>query len=74
MMIQLNPMIPIIRISDKMEGYAFLVIDYSQEHDLLFVCGMDDGEIWTLNNKEIRFCKNISMDRKEIKFDSLSNL
>ncbi len=57
-----------------MEGYAFLVIDYSQEHDLLFTCAMDDGEIWTLNNKEIRFCKNISMERTNIKLDSLSNL
>ena len=53
MILQLNPMIPIIRVSDKMEGYAFLVIDYSQEHNLLFTCAMDDGEIWTLNNKEI---------------------
>ena len=57
-------MIPINRISDGMEGYAFLVIDYSQEHNLLFTCAMDDGEIWTLSNKEIRFCKNISLDRK----------
>ena len=64
MILQLNPMIPIKRISDNMEGYAFLVIDYSQEHDLLFTCAMDNGEIWTLNNKEIRFCKNISLDRK----------
>ena len=64
MILQLNPMIPIKRLSDGMEGYAFLVIDYSQEHDLLFTCAMDDGEIWTLNNKEIRFCKNISLDRR----------
>jgi hypothetical protein len=63
MIIQLDPMIPIYRVSDKMEGYAFLVIDYSQEHNLLFTCAMDNGEIWTLNNKEIRFCKNISLDR-----------
>ena len=63
-MLQLNPMIPIIRVSDNMKGYAFLVIDYSQEHDILFTCAMDNGEIWTLNNKEIRFCKNISLDRK----------
>ena len=60
MILQLDPMIPIQRISDEMEGYAFLVIDYSQEHNLLFTCAMDDGEIWTLNNKEIKFCKNIS--------------
>jgi hypothetical protein len=64
MILQLNPMIPIKRVSDNLEGYAFLVIDYSQEHDLLFTCAMDDGEIWTLNNREIRFCKNISMDRR----------
>jgi hypothetical protein len=66
MILQLNPMIPIIRVSDKMEGYAFLVIDYSQEHNLLFTCAMDDGEIWTLTNKEIRFCKNISLERHNI--------
>lgn len=67
MILQLNPMIPIVRVKDKMEGYAFLVLDYSQEHNLLFTCAMDDGEIWTLNNKEIRFGKNISMERTEIK-------
>ena len=63
MILQLNPMIPIFRISDNMEGYAFLVIDYSQEHNLLFTCAMANSEIWTLSNKEIRFCKNISLDR-----------
>lgn len=62
-MLQLNPMIPIIRINDGMNGYAFLIIDYSQEHNLLFTCAMDNGEIWTLSNKEIRFQKNISLER-----------
>ena len=60
---QLNPTLPIIRVSDGMKGYAFLVIDYSQEHDLLFVCAMDNGEIWTLNNKAIRVQANISLGR-----------
>lgn len=63
MIVQLNPMIPIIRVKDNMKGFSFLVIDYSQEHDLLFTCAMDNGEIWTLSNKEIKFCKNISLDR-----------
>ena len=35
-MLQLNPMIPIVRVSDGLEGYAFLVIDYSQEHEKYF--------------------------------------
>jgi hypothetical protein len=62
-MLQLNPMLPIYRISDDMEGYAFCIIDYSQEHNLLFVCAMNNGEIWTLSNQDIRFCKNISLNR-----------
>jgi len=66
MILQLNPTIPIIRISDRMNGYALVIIDYSQEHHLLFVCAMDNGEIWTLNNKEIRIQKNISLDRINI--------
>ena len=63
MMIQLNPTIPIIRISDGLRGYAFMCIDYSQEHDLFFTCGMDDGEIWVLNNKDIRLQNNITFGR-----------
>jgi hypothetical protein len=64
MMLQLNPLIPIVRISDGMKGYAFVLIDYSQEHDLFFVCAMNDGEIWTLNNRDIRMQNNITLDRK----------
>lgn len=73
MMLQLNPMLPIVRVTDKMEGFAFMCIDYSQEHNLLFVCAMDDGEIWTLSNHEIRFCKNVSMDRKLINYGETTN-
>ena len=62
-MLQLNPMIPIIRNSDQMNGFAFLVIDYSQEHHLLFTCAMDNGEIWTLYNTEISFQNNFSLQR-----------
>jgi hypothetical protein len=64
MMLQLNPSIPIVRVSDGMKGYAFVLIDYSQEHDLFFVCAMNDGEIWTLNNRDIRMQNNITLDRK----------
>lgn len=62
-MLQLNPTIPILRVSDGMQGYAIVLIDYSQEHHLLFVCAMSNGEIWTLNNKDIRIQKNISLER-----------
>ena len=64
MMLQLNPMLPIIRVSNNMKGFAFLVIDYSQEHDLMFTCAMNNGEIWTLRNSEIRMEQNITLGRK----------
>ena len=63
MMLQLSPMIPMVRDSDGMKGYAMLVIDYSQEHDLLFCCAMDNGEIWTLGNKDIRMNVNVTLNR-----------
>jgi hypothetical protein len=66
-MMQLNPTIPIFRVSDSMNGYAFMVIDYSQEHDLLFVCAMDNGEIWTLSNRDIRVTNNITLGRRNEK-------
>jgi hypothetical protein len=62
-MLQLNPMIPIIRKSDGMKGFAFLVIDYSQEHYILFVCAMDNGDIWSYDNREISMQNNASLGR-----------
>ena len=62
-MLQLSPTIPMVRDADGMKGYAFLVIDYSQEHDLLFTCAMDDGEIWTLSNRDIRIINNVTLNR-----------
>ena len=63
MMLQLSPTIPVVRDADGMKGYAFLVIDYSQEHDLLFTCAMDDGQIWTLSNRDIRIVNNVTLNR-----------
>lgn len=65
-MLQLNPMIPVYVPRFEMEGYAFLVINHTQEHYIIFAVAMDNGEIWELNNKEIRFCKNPTMDRYTI--------
>ena len=59
---QLDPYIPMS--CPKGEGYAIGMIDYSQEHDLLWVIAITDtGEIWTYPNKYVRMLKNISMDR-----------
>jgi len=65
MLLQLNPMLPMVRVSDSMKGYAFLIIDYSQEHDLMFTCAMDNGEIWTLKNSDIRMDVNMTLGRNK---------
>lgn len=62
MIIQLNPTIPMI--CPMGEGYAIAVIDYSQEHNLMWVIAINDtGEIWTYSNPDVRMIKNITMGR-----------
>jgi hypothetical protein len=62
MILQLNPCIPLS--TPKGDGYAFAIIDYSQEHDLMFVVAINDtGEIWTFQNKDVRAEKNITIGR-----------
>lgn len=61
---QLNPTLPLETPRGK--GFAHFVIDYSQEHDLLWVVFLDDsGECWTFQNSEIRIQKNLSIGRKQ---------
>jgi hypothetical protein len=63
MIVQLNPMLP-VTIIDKGAAYAFAMIDYSQEHDLLFVCAMQEtGQIWCISNRHVRLQMNVSMGR-----------
>jgi len=59
---QLNPTIPLR--SPKASGEAVAVIDYSYDHDLMWVI-IDDatGEIWTVPNKDVRAYANYSAGR-----------
>ena len=59
-MLQLNPPIPVETARGK--GFAHVLIDYSQEHHLLWVVFLDaTGECWTVPNPEIRLQSNVSM-------------
>ncbi len=52
MLYQLNPTIP-MRCS-RGDGYAVAVIEYSQEHHILWVVALNpSGEVWCLANSEI---------------------
>jgi hypothetical protein len=62
-MLQLNPQIPLYVIG-KGEGHALAIIDYSQEHSLMWIIAMtDSGEIWTVPNEKVRALWNYSLDR-----------
>ena len=62
MTIQLNPPIPLE--TSKGRGYAHFMIDYSQEHDLVWVVFLDEtGECWTFRNSEVRIQNNFTLGR-----------
>ena len=60
MMMQLNPPLPVD--TPKGAAYAHMVIDYSQEHYVLFVCFLcDSGECWVLPNRDVKLQQNLTM-------------
>ena len=64
MFVQLDPPIP-LHVIGKGDGYALAVIDYSQEHNLVWVTALNDsGEIWCAPNPLVRLEKNWSMGRR----------
>ena len=62
MFTQLNPQIP-MHVVDKGNGMAIACIDYSQDHDLLWVIILDNGEIWVERNPGVRGIHNHTMGR-----------
>jgi hypothetical protein len=64
-MLQLNPQIPVL--TPKGKGWAFFVIDRSQEHDIEWVVFLDNGGYcWTFRNSDIRIQKNLTFSRDNI--------
>ena len=64
-MLQLNPQIPVV--TPKGNGWAFFLIDRSQEHDLEWVVFLDNGSTcWTIMNSDIRIQKNYTFSRENI--------
>lgn len=61
---QLNPTIPITVIG-KGDGYAVAVIDYGQEHNLIWVTALNESaEIWCAPNPLVRMKGNWTMGRE----------
>ncbi|WP_232496332.1 hypothetical protein [Novosphingobium kaempferiae] len=65
MFTQLNPTIP-LHVVGKGDGYAIGMIDYGQEHNLIWVTALDNsGEIWCAPNQTVRLGRNWTMGRAE---------
>jgi len=63
MFTQLDPPVP-LHVLGKGDGFALGVIDYGQEHNLLWVTAISEtGEIWCAPNPEVRMQANWSMGR-----------
>jgi hypothetical protein len=61
---QLDPTLP-VSVEGKGAGFAFAVIDYGQEHHLIWVVAIDGtGEIWSAPNPKVRMQSNWTMGRK----------
>ncbi|ODP36627.1 hypothetical protein [Sphingomonas turrisvirgatae] len=70
MFTQLNPPIP-LNVLGKGEGYAIGMIDYGQEHNLIWVTAISEtGEIWCAPNPSVRLTKNWTMGRPAPKLPS----
>ena len=60
---QLNPPIP-VSIIGKGDGFAVAVIDYGQEHNLIWVTAINDtAEVWCAPNPLVRMQGNWTMGR-----------
>lgn len=62
LIVQLNPSIPLE--TPKGKGEAILVIDYGQDHHLIWTVIIDETrEIWSFENPQVRGQKNITLNR-----------
>ena len=65
MFTQLDPAIP-LHVLGKGDGYAIGMIDYGQEHNLIWVTALSaNGEIWCAPNPTVRMGRNWTMGRCE---------
>ncbi|MFM5893705.1 MAG: hypothetical protein ACKOQM_04645 [Novosphingobium sp.] len=65
MFTQLDPTIP-VHVLGKGDGYAIGMIDYGQEHNLIWVTAIvETGELWCAPNHKVRLGKNWTMGRNE---------
>ena len=66
MILQLNPALPLKHVS-RGNFLAHFIHDDGIESSILFTGFLDNGEIWTFNNRDLRAQNNITLGRTIIK-------
>lgn len=59
--VRLDPPIPLE--TKRGRAFAHFMYDPGDERDALWVCFMNDGQIWWVPNNEVRACENLSLGR-----------
>ncbi|WP_417322381.1 hypothetical protein [Erythrobacter aureus] len=73
MFTQLDPPLP-LHVLDRGDGYAIGVIDYGQEHNLIWVTAITaTGEIWCAPNPKVRMQENWTMGRMKLPAETYGN-
>ena len=73
MILELKSPLPIT--TPKGAAWAYFIIDYGMEHDLLWVCFQNEtNECWTWTNRDIRLDKNITYHRPATPIDKLPKI
>ena len=61
MILQLNPIISME--TPRGHGYANFLIDSGEEGEIYWIVFLDNLEIWTYRNSEVRLSKHITLGR-----------
>jgi hypothetical protein len=64
MILQLTPPIPLWHVKSGQACDAIIALDYSVEHDLMFVVILRSGEIWVCRSSELRGQENVTLGRE----------
>ncbi len=65
MITRIDPPLPLE--TPKGSGTAHFLIDYSENHHLIWVVFLDEtGECWSFQNPEVRLSKNFTLGRTSI--------
>ncbi len=62
---------PVYVVTEKGEGYIWLVTEYGVEMEKIFTIILNSGEIWEYRNNQIRVSNNVTMGRDELQMSVL---